>query len=242
MLTHRSLWFSAVGVAIVAALACASLLLAFAPSGATGVQPPTAQKVPALSLQEILLPSANSGSVVAPMPTTTTPVATPSPAVTTPLPPTVTTTTTIAAGIPTSQRVQQTSVLCAVGSTISPAPASDTPATSQQELISTLESSGRGLGEPDRAGNLVQPTILYGLVTDSEYGHMNADGSVTPFFVNYPAWIVEYQGIGLPASGGPASLPNSSSTTTTSTQPARAPTTWWFYDAQSGSYRFALSC
>jgi hypothetical protein len=60
MLTDRRLWFSAVGVALVAALAC--LLLAFAPSGATGVQPPTAQKVPTLSLREILIPSANSGS------------------------------------------------------------------------------------------------------------------------------------------------------------------------------------
>jgi hypothetical protein len=242
MLTHRRLWFSAAGVALVAALACASLLLAFAPSGATGVQsPPTAQKVQYLSLQEILLPSENSGSAVAPMPTTSTSVAIPSPAVTTPLP-RATTTTTIAAGIPADQRVQQTSALCAVGSTISPAPASDSPPTSQQTIISTLESGGHGLGEQNATGTEVQPTILYGLVTDSEYGHMNTDGSMTPFFVNYPVWIVEYQGIGLPASGGGAPIPGSSSTTTTSTQPAEPPHIWTFYDAQSGSYRFALSC
>ena len=65
MLTHRRLWFSAIGVALVASLACASLLLAFAPSGVTGVQPATAQQVPTLSLQEILVPSANSGSTPA---------------------------------------------------------------------------------------------------------------------------------------------------------------------------------
>jgi hypothetical protein len=92
-----------------------------------------------------------------------------------------------------------------------------------------LDSAGHGLGEQSVTGTEVQPTILYGLVTDTEYGHINPDGSVTPFFVNYPAWIVEYQGISAPMTGGPAGpapSPNGSSTTTTSTQPAEAGSTW----------------
>jgi hypothetical protein len=248
MHTHRRLWL---GVGLMSVLACASVVLAFASSGATGVRPPTSHSVPAMSLQKILLPAA---SAPPPTATTTTPVTTHAPVIaTSPAQPAITTTTatTIAAGIPADQRVQQTSVLCSNGTSISPAPASDSPATSQQELISTLESGGRSLGEQqDSAGPVVQPTILYGLVTDTEYGRINPDGSVTPFFVNYPAWIVEYQGISAPMTGsaGPAPSPNGSSTTTTSsatttsTQPAGAGSTWTFYDAQSGSYRFGLSC
>ena len=239
MLTHRRLWFSAVGVALVAALACASLLLAFAPSGATGVQPPTAQKVPAISLQEILLPSANSGSLPVSASTTTTSATTPPPAVTTPLPPPAATTTTMVAGIPANQRVQQTTST-PTGATISPAPASDSPAVSQQQIISAEAGTPGGVGYRNAAGTPVHPTVLFGLVTDSEYGHMNSDGSVTPFYTNYPVWIVEYQGAVLTPVGGGSPGPGGPSTTST-VPPVHVGTSMTFFDAQTGSYLFGVS-
>jgi hypothetical protein len=248
-MTHRRLWVFAVGLTLIGASACTSVVLAYGPSGATAERQPPAQSFPAMSLRAILLSSANAGSTVTPTPQTTAPARTlPSPATVRLAPTATTTTTTIAPGIPADQRVQQTSVLRAGGVTISPAPASDSPATSQQQIISTLKSSG-GPAVPDASGKLVQPSILYGLVTDSEYGHINPDESVTPFFVNYPVWIVEYQGIAGPATGGPptssgpptTTTSGASSTTTSTTEPAETGTMWTFYDAQSGHYLFALS-
>jgi hypothetical protein len=225
MLTHRRLWFSAVGVALVAALACASLLLAFAPSGATGEPPPRAQKVPAISLQEILLPSANSDSLPVSTSTTTT---------------SATTTTTVVSGIPADQRVHQTTSDPGTGTTVFPAPASESPTATQQQIISAEAGTPGGVGYKNAAGTPVHPTVLFGLVTDSEYGHMNSDGSVTPFYTNYPVWIVEYQGAVLTPVGGGSPGPGGPSTTST-VPPVHIGTSMTFFDAQTGSYLFGVS-
>jgi hypothetical protein len=125
------------------------------------------------------------------------------------------------------------------GTTILPAPYGDSPAATQQSVISQLHPGG----QVDAAGNPVDPTVLYGLVTDTEYGHMNADGSVTPYFVNYPVWIVEYQGVVLMSSGGAPNplIPGSPPTTTPPPPPVETGTSMTFYDAQTGAYLFGVS-
>ena len=232
----RKIRISVIGIPFAMILACGVALPVFAASGASVAQPAAAHETPP-SLHSPVGESNSEPSTTTP-PTLPEPIPSTVPVTTTSLPPVATTTTTIATGIPANQRVQQTTST-PTGATISPAPASDSPAVSQQQIISAEAGTPGGVGYRNAAGTPVHPTVLFGLVTDSEYGHMNSDGSVTPFYTNYPVWIVEYQGALTPVGGG--SPGPSGPSTTSAVPPVHVGTSMTFFDAQTGSYLFGVS-
>jgi hypothetical protein len=131
--------------------------------------------------------------------------------------------------LPTSERIQVTSTLPG-GVTTSPAPTSAEPAVSQLAAEQASSASPGGA-----IGKSVQPSVLYGLLTDMQYGPIGSDGTVTPSFINYPVWVVEYSGVHVPATGAPGA--NTSSGVTG----AQGGVTLVFIEASSGKYLYTLS-
>ena len=233
----RKIRISVIGIPLAMILACGVALLVFTASGASVAQPAAAHETP----PSLHSPVGDSNSV----PTATTPPTLPEtapsivPVTTTSLPPVATTTTTIATGIPADQRVQQTTSNPGTGTTVFPAPSTESPAATQQQILSAMGGTP-AVGYRNASGNPVQPTVLFGLVTDSEYGRANSDGSVTPFYAAYPVWVVEYQGVVLTDTGGGARTPGSPSTTST-VPVVHTGTSMTFFDGQTGSYLFGVS-
>src|ERR1035437_3241399 len=132
--------------------------------------------------------------------------------------------------VPTNERIQVRTNMPG-GVTTSPAPTSAEPAVSQLAAEQTSSSSPGGA-----IGKSVQPSVLYGLLTDTEYGPIGSDGSVTPSYVNYPVWVVEYSGVHVPATGAPGANASSSGVAG-----AQGGATLVFIDASSGTYLYTLS-
>jgi hypothetical protein len=132
--------------------------------------------------------------------------------------------------VPASERIQGSSNMPG-GVTTSPAPPSAEPVVSQLAAEQTSSSSPGGA-----IGKSVQPSVLYGLLTDTQYGTIGSDGTVTPSFINYPVWVVEYSGVHIPATGAPGA-----STSSSGAVGVQGGSTIVFIDASSGKYLYTLS-
>jgi hypothetical protein len=146
--------------------------------------------------------------------------------------------------LPPSERVQETMTMPG-GDTIAPAPLSDSVNTSPQSAISA--ASATGIDGID--STTVQPTVQYGLLSESEGGTVTPPGvsnstseSSSSFagpYQNTPVWVVTYPGISTPTDGPPPPpggwVPSSSSTTTAPI-PAGSGSLYIFVNDSTGQY------
>lgn len=127
------------------------------------------------------------------------------------------------------QRIQSDESLRGPTLTIAPAPVSVNPTISQQDAVSAWLTTGM---LPGTTTSTAPSSVLFGLLTDTEYGTLQPDGSDKPTYTQQPVWVIEYSNAIVPLSGGAAGTNGPTSST------GRLDA---FIDANTGKYMYAFS-
>jgi hypothetical protein len=113
------------------------------------------------------------------------------------------------------------------------------PAGVQPKIDAAAAVAAMG-GQEGRLGKLDSVDVTLALITDEQYGHINADGSVTPSYKDLLAWvIVAPRTMQLMPDFGPAPLPGGPSLDDVSPRTCAEPA-YLVVDATSGAALYAI--